>query len=256
MKREIREVKDGLLQITFPDERWYARKILDGTQWQFVPSVTWISDFYPKGVGFYKWLADHGWDEAEAIKAAAGDKGSKVHQGIGMLLAGRTVGMEDVFENPRTLEQEPITPDEYLALMSFVDWFNEFKPEVIAFDYTVWNERYFYAGTVDLKCRLNHEKFKGVYIIDFKTSLDIWPSMEMQVSAYRKADLSDPRPTKQAILQVGYRRNKTKKWKFTEVPDKFPLFLHARAIWKNETDGIVPLQREYPLSLSLSGVNQ
>jgi hypothetical protein len=42
-----------------------------------VPSVTWISGFWPKGIGFYKWLADKGWDEAEAAKQAAGDKNEK-----------------------------------------------------------------------------------------------------------------------------------------------------------------------------------
>ena len=50
---------------------------------------------------------------------------------------------------------------------------------------------------------------------------------------------------------MGYRLNKKQKFKFTEVPDKFRLFLAAREIWKNETAGIAPLQREYPLSLAL-----
>jgi hypothetical protein len=254
MKREIREVdhERGIVQITTADERFYARRVNEGTAWDYVPSVTWIADHYPKGIGFMKWLASKGWDEAEAIKHAAGEKGSKVHQGIGVLLAGGTVCMEDAFENPRSNELEPLTPAEYECLMSFGEWFAETKPEVIAVEYTVWNERYHYAGTVDLKCRINGK----VWIIDFKTSAEVWPSSELQVSAYLHADPASEAQRKKiklAILQVGYRRNK-KRWKWTPVADQFKLFLAARQIWEKECAGVVPLQRDYPMSLSL-GMN-
>ena len=54
MKIQIRKVNEekGVVQITTTDERWYEK---DGV---FVPSVTWIAGHYPKGVQFYKWLAD------------------------------------------------------------------------------------------------------------------------------------------------------------------------------------------------------
>jgi hypothetical protein len=255
MKREVRVVdhERQTLQLTTCDERWYLRSVsADGTaenkQWMFVPSVTWVVGHYPKGVGFYKWLASKGWDEAEEIKASAGDRGSKVHQAIGVLVNGGTVGINDSFENPRTMHPEPLNPDEYLCLMSFCQWFEEVKPEVIASEYTVWNEHYGYAGTVDLKCRINGV----VWLIDIKTSPDIWPSFELQVSAYKHADPTLPKGARLAILQVGYKRNKHKKWKFTPVADQFELFLAARKIWKKETAGTVPLQREYPLELSLN----
>lgn len=250
MKREIREVdhERGILKITTQDERFYGRQVMG--MWDFVPSVTWIADFFPKGVGFYKWLATKGWSEAEEIKAAAGDKGSKVHQAISLLLAGGKVSFEDSFENPRSLEQEELNPTEYECLMSFVEWFDAFKPQVIAFDYTVWNERYRYAGTIDLKCRLNIDNYKHPYIVDFKTSLDIWPPHELQVSAYKHAE-PDHKQIRTAILQVGYRRNKSKKWKFTPINDKFQLFLAARKIWAHECENVKPLQKDYPLELSL-----
>ena len=54
-----------------------------------------------------------------------------------------------------------------------------------------------------------------------------------------------------AILQLGYRRNKDH-YKFTEIENKFDLFLAAKQIWLNETKGKVkPFQRDYPLSISL-----
>lgn len=90
MKIEIRKVdqEKGITQITSLDERWYEK---DG---KYFPSLTWICSFWPKGVQFYKWLAEKGWDEAEALKKAAGDKGSKVHHAIEDLLNGKTVKME------------------------------------------------------------------------------------------------------------------------------------------------------------------
>jgi hypothetical protein len=72
MKKLIRNVdeKRGIVQITTYDERWYAHEVKDPITGIptviFVPSVTWVAESYPKGIGFYKWLADKGWDEAEA----------------------------------------------------------------------------------------------------------------------------------------------------------------------------------------------
>jgi len=255
MKREIREVdaERGIVQITTQDERFYARRILKGTpdeQWEYVPSVTWISDQYPKGREFFKWLALKGWSEAEEIKAAAGDKGSKVHQGISVLLNGGTVKLDDAFENPHTLVPEPLTAEEYLCLMSFCEWFEEYKPEIIANEYTVWNEKHHYAGTVDLQC-----KIKGVtWIVDFTVSPDIWPSKRIQVAAYKHADLTLPKNSKLGVLQLGYKRNKVQKWKFTPINDQFRLFLAVQKIWADKCADVKPLQREYPLSLSLGHV--
>src|SRR3990167_10229399 len=125
MKKEIREVNQvkGIVRITCPDERWYARSIKDPTTglpvYEYVPSVTWIAEHYPKGIGFYKWLAQTGWDESQALKEAAGDKGSKVHTAISALLTGQTVKMDDQVTNPSTGQAEPLTLEEYAAVMSF-----------------------------------------------------------------------------------------------------------------------------------------
>ena len=240
MKYEIREVKNGILQVTTTDERWYIREKTDGTK-EFVPSVTWICDHYPKGIGFYKWLANKGWDEAEALKEAAADKGSKVHQAIALLLDGMTIKYDTTLSNPDTKELETITLQEYAAVMSFVDWYKEAKPKILDKEFAVWGDGY--AGTVDMLCEIGEK----TYIVDFKTSQSIWPSHELQVSAYKHAIGKD---CALAILQLGYRLNK-KKYKFTELEDKYTEFLAAKTIWANETKGVMPLQKDYPLSLQL-----
>ena len=229
MKREIRTVdaERGIVQQTLPDERWYCRQIsVEGTAenktWDFVPSTSWVASYYPKDVRFYKWLSQRSWDESEEIKAMRGDQGSKVHQAIRRLLEGGSVDTDnDKFENPRTLMMETLGSHEVDCLMSFREWFKSEQPdiEVIACEYTVWNEKHRYAGTIDLKCRLGKRTLQGA---------------------------EGRRYTRRAGTY-----NKKKKWKFVPIQDQFPLFLAVRKIWKKETAKVVVPQRDYPLSLSL-----
>lgn len=252
MKKEIRVVDQakGIVRITSCDERWYARSTTDQVTglpvYQYVPSVTWIAEHYPKGIGFYKWLANTGWDEAEALKEAAGDKGSKVHQAISHLLDGNTVPMDGMVTNPTTGQAEPLTLEEYDALRAFAAWHTAAQPILVEKDIVVWNDAHGYAGTIDFLCRMG----SALWLLDFKTSQGVWPSHELQVSAYKHA-----RPewsaAKLGILQIGYRRNRDG-YKLTEVEDQFPLFLAAKQIWAKETAGQSPKQRDYPLQLQLS----
>lgn len=260
MKKEIKEVdkKRGIVQITTVDERWYVRTIKNKEgvpEVKFIPSVTWIAGFYPKGLPFWKWLANKGWDEAEALKQAAGDKGSKVHQAIERLLQGKKVKMEDTFLNKTTGEEEELTLEEYECLMSFAKWFERTKPKVMANEIVMFNQREDYAGMVDFIGRINGQ----IYLVDFKTGQTIWPEYELQISAYSHLEFDwkalkiaekEWKQRKLAVLQLGYRRNQNG-YKFTEIEDKFDVFLSAKTIWQNECADLKPLQKDYPLSLKL-----
>jgi hypothetical protein len=243
MKIEIIQEINGIRRITTVDERWYTKEV-DG-QTIFVPSVTWIASYYPKGIAFYKWLAQKGWDEAESIKQSAGNKGSKVHQAIHCLLEKKSMKIDTRFINSKTGDQEELTPEEYECVMAFADWFNETKPEIISSEIVVFNNEIGYAGTVDLVCRIDG-KF---YIIDYKTSQYIWPEHELQISGYRHAQKTTEEIST-AILQLGYRLNK-RKYKFTEIIDKFDLFLASKKIWAEECSKVQPLQKDYLLEIKL-----
>lgn len=263
MKKIIREVneKAGIVQVTIADERWYLKQVENKKtgipDYLAVPSVTWIAGSYPKGVGFYKWLAEKGWDESEAIKNAAGNKGSKIHEAIADILQGNEVRIDSKYLNKETGQLEELTLEECDAILSFIDWKNEVKPEVIAWETTIFSEKYNYAGTVDFIAKIDGE----VWIIDFKTGQYVWPEYELQVSAYRKAieeeehfiesikGVNAPETIKTAILQVGYRKNKAG-YKFTEIENKFPLFLAAQTIWQNDHGNEKPSKKDYPIVLS------
>lgn len=255
MKKEIQVVdkEKGILRVTTIDERWYARdKVNPETglpEYEFVPSVTWICEHYPKGTAFYKWLASKGWDEAEAIKNAAGDKGSRVHYAIRDLIEGKTVSIDSKYKTSSDEEEKELSLEEYECVMAFEAWHKETKPEFLGCEFIVWGDGY--AGTVDLLCKIDGQS----YLVDFKTSQYVWPSHELQVSAYKRAweeasGLPGTDDLKLAILQVGYKLNK-KRYKFTEVEDQYNEFLAAKTIWAKEQKGVEPKQREYPLRVKL-----
>jgi hypothetical protein len=159
-------------------------------------------------------------------------------------------------------QAQELSLEEYDCLRSFADWWVACEPETLAREVTVFNEEYHYAGTLDWVGML-HKPPKGLstgpWLLDWKTSKDVWPEHEIQVSGYAHSDNIDfltqaaggkAIPWHLGILQVGYRRNRAG-WKLTEVQDQFPLFLAARQIWEKETEGQDVFRRDYPLSLSL-----
>lgn len=275
MKKIIREIKEGgVIQLTTVDERWYIKTIGEGNV--FKPSVTWQANSYPKGIGFYRWLAEKGWDEAEAIKQDAGDKGSKVHFAVQDLIDGKEVKIDSKYMNPSSGVEEELALDEYECVMSFADWWKQTNPKTITREVIVDQENHredceqkkldapycscLYMGTVDWVGIINNE----IWILDWKTSQSIWPSFELQLSAYRHAyppvsvvekhgakKIKVGKPIqKTGILQLGYKRNRAG-WKFTEVADKFDLFGAAQKIWFNEHGGEKPSVKDYPESLCL-----
>ena len=265
MQKIIKDLdpKRCIVQVTIADERWYLKSSIDPITnlpvYKAVPSVTWIAGHYPKGIGYYKWLGEHGWDESQALMREAGDKGSKVHLAISDILDGREVRIDSKYINKSTGQIEELTFEEVECIMSFIAWkatLESFEP--IAWDVVVYSDIHNFAGSVDLIAKVN-----GVlYIIDFKTSQQMWPSHEMQVSAYRVATENGENPMedaqgkmidmsglKTAILQIGYKKNKAG-WKWNEVNDVFALFKNAQAIWARECEGQDIKKRDIPVVLS------
>ncbi len=268
LRREIREVVEvggkQLIRLTTPDSRWYSQSVsVDGTaenrKWVYVPSVTWIIDTgYPKGKGFEFYLKTSGFNADEVVQLA-GERGSIVHQACERIARGGSVSLSDKFENPETGQQREISANEFHCAMTFAEWWESERPEIIAIERTVWSGKYNYCGTEDYVLRLKSTNYKIIHVVDVKTSKNVYSSHELQVSALKHADSSLPRNAqgkvvgvKLGILQVGYTLNKKKQFKYTEVPDRFPLFLAAQKIWKHEAGSQKPHQRDYPMELKLS----
>lgn len=252
MLKEIKKIKRGVIRITSLNERWYAKYSVNQKtglkEYIYYPSSTWISGYYPKGQYFYKWLAGKGWTEVEAVKQAAGDKGSRVHYACQDLDDGKEIKITDKYLNPSTKQKEELSKEEVDCLISYRDFLDEVRPKLLAQEITSFGD--VYAGTADKIFRIGKE----VWIVDLKTSQSIWPEHELQISSYshmqfdiKKMKISEKewKNRKLAILQIGYKKNK-KGYKFTEVQDKFHLFKNAYKIWKNENPNIKPKERDYP----------
>ena len=277
MKKIIKNVdeKKGIVQITTIDERFYSKPIRNVKtglpEFMFIPSVSWICSYYPKGIQFWKWLATKNWDEAEAIKNEAGEKGSKVHTASELIDTGKKVSIDNKIMNYKTDKEEEITFEEYHCLMTYVSWLKEPKLNIlvngkskpiypksiklIASEFNIFSDTY--AGTVDRLLLIDDD----VWLVDLKTSQNIWMSHTLQVSAYKYALKFDKDivvklkklgktvdDVRIAILQIGYRGNKNG-FKFTEQKDKYELFKNVYEIWKDENEEKSPKQRDYPLFL-------
>lgn len=249
MERIVRNVsEDGkMVQITIADERWYLKHDDEGNLIKAVPSTTWQASFVPKGIAYFKWLANKGWDEAEAYKNERGGIGYKVHKGIESLLLGNELKMDDELPN-HDGNMEPIILDEWECLMSFDQWFKEVKPKPIESELVVFNDEYDYAGTTDLLCEIDGK----IVLVDYKISSSIWANYEAQVSAYRKALEGQYDISECGILQLNYKYNKHKKWKYTAVDYDFDLYLAAQKFWHKECANVEVFQKDYPTSLNLS----
>lgn len=231
------QVTVDVVRITTVDERWY--RILE----RDYPSSTWISSYIKKDDSLIKWYAEHGWDHAKILRHAAGNKGSRVHQAIHDYVQGQEIRMDAQYMNHDTEQPEELTIEEYDAIVSFDRWVREAKPVFVDTEKIVFNEEVGYAGTLDLIV-----KIEGVpYVVDVKTSKDIYLEHELQISSYKHA-LKDPETYKLAILQVGYARNK-KEFKFTEIDDRFDLFLAAKQFWANDNASKAPAQKDYPVAV-------
>lgn len=260
MQKEIKTVDErlGIIRITTLDERWYSKQEISKEtglpEVKFYPSATWIAGHYPKGVQFYKWLAQHGWDESQVIKETAGRRGTMVHKGTEILEAAGELPISTVFEDPDTGEPMNLTPDAIEGILSFKRWHDKTKPRLVANEMTVFGEDY--AGTLD---RI-YEIEGRLWIVDLKTSQDVWEEHKLQISSYSHAEIdlaklgiSEEKWAERglAVLQLGYRRNKDG-FKFTAIEDKYNLFRMARAIWENENPDAKPKQKDYPLTIKLN----
>lgn len=177
------------------------------------PSVTTILQFYPKGLGFYKWLMKVG-DKADEIRDTAGDRGSRIHKVIETFLKHKKV----------SYKLEELISEEVDYVEQFKKWFNSLEnKEIIDIEKFVINKKVGYAGTVDLILKMN-----GVsYIIDIKTGKSLHTTHKLQLSAYKHCGYED---YKIAILHL-----KKDSFEFIDIEDDFNIFLAVKQIFDYES---------------------
>lgn len=166
--------------------------------------------------------------ESDRVRDAAADRGSIVHA---VLEAAATVARPDTTWQP--------------DLAGYVDaglrFLDEWQPDIVWVEVTVFSDQHLYAGTFDL---LAHLPGLGLAILDWKTSSDIYPETGLQLAAYRYADYvlidnqEQPIPAVTAGAGIHLRADGT----YSLVPlrcgpDEHATFLHALSVARFTTDG-------------------
>ena len=236
MKKEIE-------QISFLDDRFY----LIGEE--YFPSVTTILGVYPKGQAFNQWLKDVG-NSAKIIVERAAESGSKVHNAIEKILSGIELTWDEKIYNEM----------EWAGICKFMEFYDRFNPDIKAIETTVYSQNHQFAGTMDLLCKIENER----WLIDYKFSNAVHPSHFLQLAAYRMAiEEKNYNIDRMGILWLKA-HTKTegtgkaiqgKGWQLIEPKKDYEhlknIFLSTYKIWMEENPNAKPKNRIYPSILTI-----
>ena len=243
------EFNPELKQINFLDRRVYKRG--EGV---YYPSVTTILQYMPKNKFFESWLKDVG-HNADLIMRRAGKEGTQVHEAAEKLVLGEEISWMDDFGNAKYSQIV------WEMILKFAEFWKTYKPELISAEDFVWSDKYKYAGTADLVCKMNDE----VWLLDLKTSNSIHKSYDLQLASYAKA-LEESKgikiertgiiwlksPTRGPSKQKG--KIQGKGWKVIQVDDiekNFKLFQNIYELYQLENPNTEPIYNSYPTTIKV-----
>lgn len=232
-------------QLTLLDSRFYTTP-----EEGWVPSVTTILQAYPKDLHFLKWLKENG-EEADAIRDAAGRRGSNVHALTEQYDAGLEVSL--ITDEGRV----NYSLEEWAMFERYVDFSLKHSPEIIQSEQNYVSKALGFAGTVDRIIKLYNETI----LVDIKTSNTIHPSYWLQLAAYRELLRANANieVDKVAILWLNAKtRTEGRKdqiqglgWQLITKADTdhdWELFKHTHALWLAQNKDITPRKLTYSLT--------
>lgn len=235
-------------QLTFLDARYY--KTEDGG---FVPSVTHVLDFYPKGAAYFNWLKEAGKD-ADEIRDEAGRRGSVVHKLTELYDAGEEVHLV----NPNGSIDYKL--NEWAMFERYVEFRRRFQFVTDSIELNIISKELGYAGTIDRVIDMYGKKI----LLDIKTSNAIYPSYWLQLAAYRSLLMNTvgKKVDKVAILWLNAKtRTEGKKgdiqgigWQMVIKDDTnkdLDLFNATYQLWMAENATSKPKQLTYQISHKL-----
>jgi len=238
-------------QVQFGDSRYYQK----GDKW--FPGITEVLNTLSKGKQYEMWLKSNGFN-ADILARQAMNEGSHVHEAIQDLCNGKEVSFMGATQNNYNRR-------EWQIINRFMDFYNEWKPKIIAVEKVLVSEKLGFGSQIDLIIELNNE----IWLIDHKTGA-IYDTAYLQTSAYVK--LWEEYFPKQKIKKVGIlhldsaHRGRDAKgksiqgqgWKLIEVEDTekhYGDFQHILALWNRSNPDYKPFILTYPATLKLNKDN-
>lgn len=210
-------VIDKVDEIRESGGRWYK---ISG-KWHM--SITTLLDkCYPKGYALMQWMKNQPDAEtADRLKNEAADRGTRVHEAIEKLIKNRKISLVSV-------DKEPIySRDEYRMIQGFINWYREYRPEIIKTEFYCYDDTLKIAGRGDCLCTINGQ----LHYVDWKTSSGVYNNHFIQAAFYGLC--ADAQPS---ILHL---KSTTKKgFQFhEECPDDCVRALSALTIIRRLEDG-------------------
>lgn len=251
----------SIQRIDVLDSRFYFSADNPST---FYPSVTTILEAYPKGFALTEWHKALGFN-ADIILERKARQGSNIHDAIKDYVSGIMLVFGNMVENKFVANY---TLAEWEMIVKFVEFWTEYNPELIAAEVALLNDELRVGGTIDLVFRLMNSKGKFEnWILDTKTGNGIYPSHELQLSAY--ATMWNKQYPEITIDRAGIlhldaltrgadkkdKKIQGKGWQIKEFDrhykDAFKVFEHLRVIWDQENIDYIPKIYSLPGTLQL-----
>lgn len=239
-------------RIDFLDTRFYITE-----SGRYVPSVTTILECYPKVKEFYDWLKKNG-ENSDEIRDEAGRRGSVVHNLTERFDKGEKVEMLD--ENGNI----GFKLFEWNCFEKYVEFRRRFPCEIHAIECNMSSDKLGYAGTMDRDLTLLLNKKR--YLLDIKTSNNIWEEYWLQLVGYQKLaeELNGGnRFDGRAILWLNAKTKTDGKkdaiqgpgWQMliddSDPAEQWEIFQATKKLWDAKNGTMKPRQSSYQLSHKL-----
>ena len=146
-------------------------------------------------------------------------------------------------------------------ILKFADFWNIYKPELVATEYHLFSDEHEYAGTADLIVR-----FQGsLWLMDLKTSNSLHTSYDLQLAAYATAwnETHNEKITHTGILWVKANirgegksgKIQGKGWELKTVSDietNFKMFKNIQEIYRLENPDPKPFTELLPTTIKIA----
>lgn len=247
--KRIVEYSEDNKQINVLDQRFYRRNE------EYYPSVSSVLNYFPKNQFFHSWLKDVG-HNSDIIASKAAAEGTQVHNAVEDFINGEEISWIDEYGNAK------YSLDVWKMILKFADFWNKYKPELVATEYHLFSDEYKYAGTADLIVKFRDK----LWLMDVKTSNSLHTSYDLQLAAYAKAwnETHNEKIEETGILWLkANTRGEDKKgekvqgkgWELKHISDidtNFKMFQNIYEIYKLENPDAKPATETLPTSVKLA----
>lgn len=169
-----------LWQLNSNGHRYYYKFNDDGKA-EFYPSVTTIiSQTMPTPPHLIKWIADMGYDEAEAYKQERAYYGTFMHAQFERFLIERYYDLDNLKAELKNYIEVNRLPDRFINyaddlkkdVLAFAQFVIDYDVKPLAVEISLVSEKYHFAGMIDLPCTMKKSPKKDeriTAIVDFKS---------------------------------------------------------------------------------------